>query len=747
MTRTRPSSPSTIITGSRSLGLPLAVASALLTIASGNSFAETNQANVESVHVIAKRVVRRNHTDDAAPKLVYDGAFFQRFEPISVGDMLKRVPGVSFVSDVGEYDLPRLRGLDAKYTQVLINGRRLPGEENSGAIAVDRIPAEMVEKIEIIRSPSADMSSQGIGGTLNIILKEGAQYQGGIWRVGAVNMDKTDGSGFVGFTGVNDKVEYSFSANVQERYNPKEKVSSKIEENEREDTVEDDTRDSRDVSLAGDVSFKLSDNQKLGFSLFYVDTEREEVEDTIVSAFERADENAPFALDERVREHQVEDIEQDNINVGAEYEIDTSAGKLTVYISRNQFTQDKIETNTEADIGEPLELDEREITDIDDVENRLGVKWKFGGETMDTTVGAELSQKTREFAVAVFDDEGELDDEDEGFADFEANIDGLDLFAVHEWQLREAVELEAGLRGEFRKEDIRGANFDGRQSRSDEEELQWSPSLHLRWHLSPQDQARISIARTVRYPEFDQLNPVTLTIDDETFRGNPQLDPETAWGLDLGLDHFMGDTGVVGINLYYRRVEDLIEFTQRDVTIGGEEFERVEPINNRNTGRVYGVELDYSAPMTLLGLPNVQGFLNLSYMDSEVEDAFLEGVERRFSGQAKFVMNVGFEHELPALEMSYGMSFQRQGDSEEFEGGEVNRISYDGNLEAFIEKRFAGGDYVLRLSAQNLLDAEKRELIREYDDGDAYRAGQFASSETEVEETSPAIILTFRGRF
>lgn len=732
--------------------LTLAITAALLGGASTNSLAQADQppstqANVESVHVIAKRVVRRNHTDSAAPRLVYDGAFFQRFEPISVGDMLKRVPGVSFVSDVGEYDLPRLRGLDSKYTQVLINGRRLPGEENSGAIAVDRIPAEMVEKIEIIRSPSADMSSQGIGGTLNIVLKEGAQYQGGVWRVGAVDMEETDGSGFVGYTGVNDNVEYSVSANVQERYNPKEKVSSFIEENEREDTVETDTRDSRDVSLAGDIGIKLSASQKLGFSLFYVDTERQEEENTLVSALERASGDAPFVLDEQVREHQLEDIEQHNINVGAEYEVDTNAGTLSLTFSRNQFTEDKTETNSEADLGDALALDEREITDIDDVENRLGIKWKFGHDTRETTLGAELSQKTREFAVAVFDDEGELDDEDDGFADFEADIEGLDLFAVNTLQLSDAVELEAGLRGEFRRQDIRGANFDGRQSRSDEEEMQWSPSLHLRWHLSPQNEARVSIAHTVRYPDVDQLNPVTLTIEDEKFRGNPQLDPETAWGLDLGLDHFMGDTGVVGINLYYRRVEDLIEFRQREVTIGGQQFDLVEPLNNRNTGRVLGVELDYSAPLTLLGLPYVQGFLNVSYMDSEVDDLFLEGVERRFSGQAKFVMNLGFEHELPALEMSYGMSFQRQGDSEEFEGGEVNRISYDGNLELFIEKRFAGGDYVLRLSAQNLLDAEKRELIREYDDGDAYRAGQFASSETEVEETSPALILTFRGRF
>lgn len=732
--------------------LQLAASSLLIIGLSPNGLAADNpttenKATPESVHVIAKRVVRRNHVNSPAPKLVYDSAFFQRFEPISVGDMLKRVPGVSFTSDVGEYDLPRLRGLDSKYTQVLINGRRLPGEENSGAIAVDRIPAEMVEKIEIIRSPSSDIASQGIGGTLNIILKEGAKYQGGVWRVGAVHMDETDGSGFIGFTGVEGNTEYSLSANIQERYNPKEKISSAVEENEREDTVESDTRDSRDASLAGDISFKIAEGQKLSFNLFYVDTEREEVEKVLVSAFERDDANSPFNLDEQGNEYQLEEIEQKNINVGSEYQIETGSGTLTLYVSSNQFTEDKTETNSESDIGEPLELDEREIIDIDDSEQRYGVKWEFGQGKLETKLGAELSTKEREFSSVVFNDEGELDDENDDFADFDATTDGIDIFATSRWSLSEKFETEIGVRGEFRKQDIRGANFDGSVSRSDEEELQWSPSAHLRWHLSEQNQARLSIARTVRYPEFDQLNPVTLTIDDEKFQGNPQLDPETAWGVDLGFDHFIGDKGVMGLNVFYRRIDDLIELTQQEISSGGTEFDLIRAINNNNRGRITGIEFDASSPMTLLALPNMQGFLNISYLDSEIEDAFLEGVERRFSGQAKYVFNIGFEHELPSVNMSYGMSYQRQGDSEEFEGGEVNRISYDGNLELFIEKRFANGDYVLRLSGQNLLDAEKRERIREYDDGDAYRAGEPASSETEVEETSPAIILTLRGRF
>ncbi|HEX2083846.1 MAG TPA: TonB-dependent receptor, partial [Xanthomonadaceae bacterium] len=70
--------------------------------------------------VVMPEIAYRNRTPDIAPVLSYDLEYFQRFEPSTVGDMLKRVPSAVFVSDVLEYDGVQLRGLDPGYTQVLI---------------------------------------------------------------------------------------------------------------------------------------------------------------------------------------------------------------------------------------------------------------------------------------------------------------------------------------------------------------------------------------------------------------------------------------------------------------------------------------------------------------------------------------------------------------------------------------------------------------------------------------------------
>ncbi len=728
--------------------IALAVATALVAPALVAQEEQTiDESKVENVYVLAERVVVRNHVNDTSPKLVYDEEFFQRFEPISVGDMLKRVPGITFNSDIGEYDVPRLRGLDSRYTQVLLNGRPIPGSENDGSIAVDRIPAEIIDRIEIVRSPSSDISSQGIGGTLNIILKDDAGYQGGFWRAGVVSADQTRGSGFVGVSGSSGNVDYGISLNVQERYNPKDKTSSEVEGDEREDTVESDVRDSRDVALDGDLKINLDSGDVISLHAYYLDTDREEEEDTLVSAFVREGDDADFELDEQVRETQLEEIEQQNISLSAEYDHIGRVLNSNFYIGWHEFTEDKDETNREADLGETPELDDIELTDIEDSELRLGFKSTYESAGFEFIFGGEYELRERDFAVAVFDDEGELDDEDDEFADFQAERNNADAFVVGRWQLSDSLEFEAGLRAEYTELTIDGVDFNNEVTSAEESELQLNPALHLRWHLAETDQVRVSLARTTRLPQFDQLNPVSLTIEDEIFQGDPSLEQEKSIGLDVGWDHFIDTSTVIGINLFYRQVSDLIEFNQVDVDIDGEEFELRTPINIDNDGTIYGAELDISAPATWLGLENLQWFVNYTYLESEVEDPFFEGVDRRFSGQAEYVYNLGFEHELPNLEFSYGLSYQQQGDAEEFEGNEVNRISYEGNLELFLEKRFAGGDYVLRLSGQNLLDAEVEELIREFDDADAFRRGEAETTEVEFENAEPAIVLTLRGRF
>src|SRR3546814_18545484 len=73
-----------------------------------------------------------------------------------------------------------MRGLPSGFTQVLINGRSAPGGEADGAFFVDRLPAELVERIEIVRAHRAAQPSEGVAGTLNVVIQESVSFDSGL---------------------------------------------------------------------------------------------------------------------------------------------------------------------------------------------------------------------------------------------------------------------------------------------------------------------------------------------------------------------------------------------------------------------------------------------------------------------------------------------------------------------------------------------------------------------------------------
>ena len=150
---------------------------------------EAEQPQSSNTIVVQADIGYRNRSDAAEPVLVYDEEYFQRFEPLTAGDALKRVPSVTFLSDVLESDGPRLRGLDPGYTQILINGEKVPGPNPDRSFFLDRIPAELIEQVEIVRSSSARRTGDAVAGTINITLRDAFTLDGGYVKGGGLLFD------------------------------------------------------------------------------------------------------------------------------------------------------------------------------------------------------------------------------------------------------------------------------------------------------------------------------------------------------------------------------------------------------------------------------------------------------------------------------------------------------------------------------------------------------------------------------
>lgn len=114
---------------------------------------------------------RRNAT---AAKMIFGREELERNGDGSVGEMLKRVPGVTMGGPPGRggAGAVRMRGLGNGYPQMLVNGERPPAGSSLDALAPDQ-----VERIEIMRGAVAEHSTQAIAGTINIVLREGYQQK------------------------------------------------------------------------------------------------------------------------------------------------------------------------------------------------------------------------------------------------------------------------------------------------------------------------------------------------------------------------------------------------------------------------------------------------------------------------------------------------------------------------------------------------------------------------------------------
>ena len=111
--------------------------------------------------------VRRAST---AAKIVIGREEIERFGDSTLGEVLKRLPGVTTGGRPGRGGEIRMRGMGGGYTQILVNGERMPP-----GFSLDQLPPDQVERIEILRAPTAEYGARAIAGTINVVLREALQ--------------------------------------------------------------------------------------------------------------------------------------------------------------------------------------------------------------------------------------------------------------------------------------------------------------------------------------------------------------------------------------------------------------------------------------------------------------------------------------------------------------------------------------------------------------------------------------------
>lgn len=130
-------------------------------------------AVMETVLVIGQQsnllssIARQRASDTVETVLTRDA--IGQFPDQNVAEALRRAPGINVLNDQGEGRFVSVRGLDPNLNSSSINGNRVlatGGDER--AVALDVIPSELIESIEIKKSLTPDMDADTIGGSIEI---------------------------------------------------------------------------------------------------------------------------------------------------------------------------------------------------------------------------------------------------------------------------------------------------------------------------------------------------------------------------------------------------------------------------------------------------------------------------------------------------------------------------------------------------------------------------------------------------
>lgn len=168
-------------------GNPLACLAALLPVFSLPALAG-DVVELPEMVVTAARIAQPQR-EVVGDVTVLDRAVLDRYRGRSLAELLAGLPGVQVSQNGGPGKQAGLflRGTNPHQTLVLIDGIRF-GSATSGGSAIQHLPLDQVERIEILRGPAASLyGPDAIGGVIQIFTRKGQATPGGNASIGIGN--------------------------------------------------------------------------------------------------------------------------------------------------------------------------------------------------------------------------------------------------------------------------------------------------------------------------------------------------------------------------------------------------------------------------------------------------------------------------------------------------------------------------------------------------------------------------------
>jgi len=631
-------------------------------------------------------VISQENVDDEST-VVYPASYFAEWSPVTAQDMLDRIPGLdmgsmssfsrssrgsSRSSGRGSSRSSGGRGFGGgnRAIEILINGKRTAGKNNSTDRQLSRIISDQVDRIEIIRGTSGDLDVRGSGQVINVVLYE---------ELSAASLQYDFGAEHSPDNTVKPRAEVSYNGQIGglgfqtsvRGYDPlfytQSREYSMLGDFSPNDEIREiRRRDPRGGGFSTNFDYEINSRSSARFNATW--TEGTHTSDTRRTTTD-------LKVVPNLNTYQLETAPgiYKNWEIGGDYELNTESGSRwkVLFISNSLEsgdTRERFDILGENSKSKNLFLDswsetkERILRGSYTFDIFVGQDLEIGAERAQTILNSKL-------ALGISSDSGIPSPSVGGLvpmpiSNANSTVEEIryEPFVIHNWIFNSRTSLETSILYEDSEITQKG---DVAKQRS------FSfikPKLDFRYDLTPRMQLRGSIEKIVEQLTFSDFVAASDEQDEDSDvqAGNANLRQEWYWNYELNAEYRIPrDIGVLSGRIYYEDWHDRIE--RIDVTVDQTQLQSAN--GNIGDAERYGLNVSASVRMQMIGIPNLLVTASAIVEDTKVIDPIL-GVERRMMGMPwRGRSNWSFRYDLPELNLNFGMNVQ-----DSFDGG---RLRYD----------------------------------------------------------------------
>lgn len=513
-------------------------------------------------------------------KKVYDVKKDLTAQNGNVLDMLKNVPSVNVDND-GNVSL---RG--SGNVKILIDGKPSALLSN-GTQVLQNIPANMIEKVEIVNNPSAKYEAEGISGIINLVMKQGQNNNGYNGNV-KVNGGTEDKYNF-GTGGSIRKGKFSFNANYSywNYFMPGRSIinRSNFSSIETRTVSQDLNWKYKGISHYGSFGLdydidKLNTLSLVGNIFYY---KRNIIANNYLNFFNASGNNTGF-----FRSDNNDGRNGNNLDFTLTYtkKFEQKEKEFSTFVNYSRRREDSPIEYTNFDNSSTAYLTKKDsYYTFNFINGQADFILPFNEKSkLETGLKSNLRLIKGELSYIYLDNNtnqwlpiaGKDND-----ADYKDAISAAYLTYSNKYK---DFSYSAGLRGEHSYLDF--SILLGKE-KYDQNYFDLFPSLSMSQKLGNENQFQLTYSRRINRPNLFLLNPFTEQFDEFTKRsGNPYLKPEYIHSTELGYTRYL-PIGSVTLSGYYRNTNNVINFVS-NVDTNGVTSSRPE---NRGKSNTFGLEL------------------------------------------------------------------------------------------------------------------------------------------------------------